>query len=119
MTCANHRLLLACGLVLVLAANLTAQVSESRPVKVKTPKPTKEKFVGEVLSVTRGAITVRSRENTTLVRTFTYDNQKLADKMAKMIDRNQPFQHGDRVEIQFLAGTDKAVKIKGKPSPSH
>lgn len=115
MTCANLRRLLVCGLLLSLTANAAAQVSESRPIKVETPKPKKEKFVGEVISMTRVAITVRSRDNSTLVRTFTFD-EKLAKKMAQRLDRNQPFLFGDRVEIQFLVGTDKAVKIKGKPS---
>ena len=114
MTSAKLRWLLACGLLLFLAANTAAQVSESRPIKVETPKPKKEKFVGEVISITRVAITVRSRDNSTLVRTFTFD-AKLAEKMGERLDRNQPFQFGDRVEIHFLAGTDKAVKIKDKP----
>lgn len=114
MTFAKLRWLLTCALLLFVAANLAAQVSESKPIKVEKPKPKKEKFVGEVITMTRVAITVRSRENATVVRTFTFDN-KLAEKMAKRMDRNQPFQFGDRVEIRFLAGTDTAVKIKGKP----
>lgn len=101
------------GLVLAVALTAVAQ-TVSAPVKVTTTKPKKVKFKGEVLHVTRVAITVRSRDNFNLVRTFTYDT-KLAPKMNKKFDQNKLYQHGDRVEIIYLAGGDTAVKIKGKP----
>ena len=54
------------------------------------------------------------RANTNLVRTFTYD-QKLARKIARLINEDKPFRYGDRVVIRFLPGSNLAVKIKGKP----
>ena len=78
-------------------------------------KPKKEKCKGEVLFLTRQAITVRDRESTTQVRTFTY-SEKVAEKIAKLFDKDQIYQHGDRVEIEYLTGTETAIEISGKPS---
>lgn len=97
--------------LLLLALNAWAQTASSGS---ESARPKKAKFKAEVLAMTRVAITVRSRDNFNHVRTFTYA-QKLATEIAKMIDRNRPFQHGDRVEIIFIEGSDKALKIKGKP----
>lgn len=108
------------GLLLFLGAYAPAwaQVETSEPIKVEAPKPKKEKFKGEVLGVTRVGITVRSQSNSNHVRTFTY-NEKVAAKIGKQFDQNEIYQHGDRVEIEYLAGSDKAVKIKGKPGQGH
>lgn len=114
MTSVKACVAVACALLLVLAASAMAQVTTTKPIKIEVPKPKKEKFKAEVLWMTRVAITVRSPANRNLVRTFTYTG-KLAAKMGKLIDQNKPFQHGDPVEIEYLAGTDKALKIKGKP----
>lgn len=114
MTSANLRRALAAGLLLLLAVNAAAQVTTSKPIRIEVPPPKKLKFKGEVLWMNRRAISVRSRENHNVVRIFTYD-KKLAAKMAKLIDRQRPFQHGDRIEIHYRAGTDTAFKIKGKP----
>lgn len=110
----TRRLALALSLLLVFAAASPAQFR----VKTKKGKPTElkpvtAKFEGEVLFMTRVAITVRGRENTNLVRTFTYDH-KLAEEMTKFLDKNEPYQFGDRIEIEFVEGTDQALKIKGK-----
>ncbi len=104
--------------LLLLAVPAAAQVSDSKPVQVEAPKPKKLRFKGEVLSVTRLAITVRSLENTNLVRTFTF-SEKLAPKMAKQIDADRSYQHGDRVSVEYLDGTEVALKIKGKPRQPH
>lgn len=111
-------LALALALWLLASLPLFAQVTDAKPIRIRqeAPKPRIEKFLGEVLHMTPVAITVRDRQNKNLVRTFTYD-EKLAPKMAALLRNNRPFQHGDRVEIRFLAGSDTAVKIKGKPSP--
>ncbi len=103
---------------LLAAVSLAAQVRDTKAVQqnVRAEKPKLEKFQGEVLQMTRLAITVRQRGNPALVRTFTFD-EKLAGQMAALVDRNHAFQHGDRVEIHFRPGTDTAVRIKGKPSP--
>lgn len=107
------RAALVLGVVLTLGSTVIAQ-TVSPPVKVSLTKPKKDKFKGEVLYATRVAVTVRSRENFNLVRTFTYDT-KLAAKMGKKFDENKIYQHGDRVVIVYIAGSDTAVKIKGKP----
>src|SRR3989304_778652 len=73
------------GLLLLLAVPAAAQVTTSKPIEVEAPKPKKLQFKGEVLTVSRVAITVRSLENANLVRTFTF-SEKLAPKMAKQID---------------------------------
>lgn len=106
---------LALVLGLVLAVGLPAVAQTVAPaIKVSSPKPKKEKFKGEVLHATRVAITVRSRDNRNLVRTFTYDT-KLSKKVNKQFDENKLYRHGDRVEITYVAGGDMALKISGKP----
>lgn len=105
--------LLVGSLLMVFPA--PAQPTQLTPVKVEQRKAKPVKFRGEVLVMTRLAITVRSRTNTNLVRTFTY-NQKLARRIARLIDEDKPFRYGDRVVIRFLPGSNQAVKIKGKPS---
>lgn len=107
------RVAVVLGVFLTLGTPVATQ-TVSAPVKISKIKPKKEKFKGEVLLATRVAITVRSRENSNLVRTFTYDT-KLAAKVGKKFDENKLYQHGDRVVIVYIAGGDTAVKIKGKP----
>jgi len=118
MTLNSYGRPLLAGLLLLLplvgAGQAAAQVTTSEPIKVKAPKPKKEKFKGEVLTVTRQAITVRDREDKNLVRTFNYA-EKVAAKINKWFDENKIFQHGDRVEVVYAAGTDQALEIKGKP----
>lgn len=114
MTSTSYRRLLGAALLLFLALPVAAQVTTTKPIKVKAPEAKKEKFKGEVLVATRVSITVRSQKNFNLVRTFTY-NEPLGAKINEQFDENEIYQHGDRVEIEYLAGSDKAVKIKGKP----
>jgi hypothetical protein len=113
MTSSRLIWVLAAGISLLLVPAVSAQVTDTQPIKVETPKPKTEKFKGEVLLVTRVAITVRDRENKNHVRTFNYD-EKLAEKINKQFDENKTYQHGDRVVIKYIAGTDEALKIKGK-----
>lgn len=110
---AKHRIALAASLLLLFSGVSApdAQMTTSKPIKIKAPKPKKEKFKGEVLVMTRLAVTVRDRENYNLVRTFSFD-EKLAPKMAEKIDRNQAFPYGHPIEVEYTAGTDTAVKIK-------
>jgi len=116
LTTSNSRHLALGPLLAVLVTSVAlAQVRDTELIKIHPPKPQIVKFKGEVLHMTRLAITVRARENYNLVRTFTFA-EKLAPQMAELCDRNRPYQYGDRVEIHYLAGSDTAVKIKGKPS---
>ncbi len=91
-----------------------AQQGASKPIVLKLPKQKLATFKAEVMSATNYSITVRSRENNSLVRTFTYTEQTRA-QMQKTIDAGG-YHYGDKVEIQFDPGSDVAVKIKGKPS---
>ncbi len=113
-----HRLSLAMILtaVAVCAAGLPAraQVETSEPIHVKTLKPKKLKFRGTVVSVTPASIIVRDRQNQLALRTFTYSDA-VRDQMAKVLERGG-YQFGDRVDIEYAAGTDVALRIKGKPS---
>jgi hypothetical protein len=113
MTSPSRALLAASLLFFVPVAGAQVRVSPKK-IKIEQPKPKLAKFNGEVLYMTRIAITVRSRENTNLVRTFSYD-EKLAPKMAKMTDDDKTYQFGDVVEIEYADGTDQARDIKGKP----
>lgn len=114
MTSTKH-FLLAAALLSLLPAAAPAQVRVTPPkkIKIEAPKPKIAKFQGEVLYMTRIAITVRSRENANLVRTFNFDD-KLAPKMAKLVDDNKSYQFGDRIDIEYVEGTDQARDIKGK-----
>lgn len=117
-TWTKSRLLLGALLLLVAGVSAPAQVVQGRTIRtprVRTEQSRIEKFHGEVLQMTRVSITVRDREDLNLVRTFTFD-EKLAPQMATLIDRDRPFQHGDKIEVRFRGGTDTAVAIKGKPS---
>ena len=96
------------------AAPLRAQVDTSKSIPIKTVKPKLERFRGEVLNATSAAITVRSQENERLIRTFTY-SPEVRDTMQKIIDRGG-YQYGDKVDIRYEAGSDVALRIKGKPS---
>jgi hypothetical protein len=84
------------------------------PIVVKQPKPKKLKYKGFVIHANRLQITVRSVENERMVRTFRL-SPELQEKMQQIIDQGG-YQHGDKVEIHHVDGTDLALKIKGKPS---
>ncbi len=110
----NPRPALAILLTLLVSLAAAAQVVTAPAIQIETPQPKKVVFKAEVLYATRVAITVRSRENANLVRTFTYDG-KLAAKIGKQFDENKLYRFGDRVKITHFAGTDTAVKISGRP----
>jgi hypothetical protein len=112
--------------VLVLAAlvsraqvqNPAQSVDTSQPIVVKSSKPPQPKplrFLGEVLSSNTQSMTVRSRDNARMIRTFTYA-QGLHDSM-QQIDARGGYQYGDKVEVEYAPGSDIALRIKGKPSP--
>jgi hypothetical protein len=107
------RAALVLGLALAVGVSALAQ-TVAPAIQVRAPKPKKEKFKGEVLHATRAAITVRSQDNYNVVRTFNFDT-KLSKKINEQFDKNKIYQHGDRVEITYIAGGDTALKIKGKP----
>ena len=109
------------GAALLVAATLAVaalpaggQVDTSKPIRIKTLKPKRVTFEGEVMHANPVAITVRSQENELLIRTFGY-SPKVREEMQKIIDRGG-YQYGDKVRIQHEEGSDVALRIKGKPS---
>ncbi len=106
--------LLLSAALLAAAAPLCAQVDVSKPIPVKTVKPKLERFQGEVVQASAVSISVRSRENERVIRSFTY-SAELREKMQRLLESGG-YQYGDKVEIQFQTGSDVALRIKGKPS---
>lgn len=99
------------------ALPLAAQVDTSKAIPIKTLKPPKtktEKFRGEVMYMTAVAITVRGLESPMTIRTFTY-SPKVRGRMQKILDRGG-YQYGDKVTIECQAGSEVALRVKGKPS---
>jgi hypothetical protein len=112
-------LLVAAGALCVAAVSARAQVTTGptiklKPVHTQQAKPTKTRF--EVLHMMTTAIQVRSLVNGMEIHTFTYSDQ-IRDAMQKLLDQGG-YQYGDKVVIQYQAGTEIALKIKGKPSKS-
>jgi hypothetical protein len=112
-------LLVAVGALCVAAVSARAQVTTGptiklKPVHTQQAKPTKTRF--EVLHMMTTAIQVRSLVNGMEIHTFTYSDQ-IRDAMQKLLDQGG-YQYGDKVVIQYQAGTEIALKIKGKPSKS-
>lgn len=118
MRISDRHLVLFCRVALALAlflpAAVAAQVQTEKPIKIKTPKPKRMQFKGEVLSCNNHQMMVRSQENERIVRTFSY-TPEVREKIQKIIDAGG-YQYGDRVTIEHDAQSDVAVKIKGKPS---
>ena len=92
------RFLICLLLVSFLPAVLT-------PLNLAWEKVKKDKFHGTVVHTGPQAITVKSRENIYLVRTFNYTPQ-----LQKKIHPGQPVS-GKEVTVHYLRGTDIAVKI--------
>ncbi len=114
MTRSSIRAILLAAALGAAALPLGAQIDTSKPIPIKTSKPRLVKFQGEVMNVNSAQITVRSRENERVIQTFTYA-PKVRDQMQKIIDRGG-YQYGDKVEIQYQAGSSVALRIRGKPS---
>jgi hypothetical protein len=86
-------------------------------VNAVKPKPTPtglEKFEGFVTNANIAQITVRSKGNDLAIRTFAL-SEDAAAKMQKIVDKGG-YQYGDKVTVLYDAASQKAIKIKGKPS---
>ncbi len=113
------RIILAFGMLTAFgafAAPAHAQVSETKPIKIKQPKIKKQKFKGTVVSATLQGITVRDEKDLRVIRTFVL-SEKAGAQMIKAFDKGG-FQVGDKVTIIHPQGADTALEIKGKPSIS-
>ncbi len=111
---ARIRVVLLASALGAAATPVHAQVDISKPIAVKVSKPKILRFQGQVMNATPTAITVHSRENERVIRIFTY-SPKVREQIQKLLDRGG-YQYGDKVEIQYEAGSDVALQIKGKPS---
>jgi hypothetical protein len=116
-------LLAACG---ALSSPAAAQTPVS-PIVVDTavpiivnavkpkPKPTGlAKFEGFVQHANIAQITVRAKGNDLSIQTFPLSEAASA-KMQQIVDKGG-YQYGDKVTIFYDPATQKAMKIKGKPS---
>jgi hypothetical protein len=82
-------------------------------VKPKPPVGT-VKFEGFVLHANIAQITVRAKGNEMSIVTFSL-TPEVAAKMQTIVDKGG-YQYGDKVTIYYDAATQRAKKIKGKPS---
>jgi len=79
------------------------------------PKPTGlAKFQGYVQHANIAQITVRAMGNDLSIQTFPLSEAASA-KMQQIVDKGG-YQYGDKVTIFYDPATQKAMKIKGKPS---
>jgi len=128
------KLITAPGLVaLVLAAGLSSPARAQGPVPVvvpiivdtavpiivsavkPTPKPSGlDKFEGFVMHANIAQITVRAKGNDLAIRTFPL-SQAAAAKMQQVVDKGG-YQYGDKVTVLYDPASQRAIKIKGKPS---
>jgi len=79
------------------------------------PKPSGvAKFQGFVMHANTVQITVRDKDNELAIRTFPL-SEAAVPKMQQIVDKGG-YQYGDKVTVLYDPTSQKAVKIKGKPS---
>lgn len=78
------------------------------------PKPGIVKFEGFIVNATITQVTVRAKNNEMAIRTFPLTETAVA-KMQQVIDKGG-YQYGDKVTVMYDNVSEKAVKVKGKPS---
>jgi hypothetical protein len=94
-------------------------VDTAVPIIVNAIKPTPkvtglDKFEGFVMHANIAQITVRAKGNDLTIRTFPL-SQAAAAKMQQIVDKGG-YQYGDKVTVLYDPTSQRAVKIKGKPS---
>ena len=123
-------LLLVAGLApSALAANAARRAAEPRAAAIpssaaqtgavitsSTPHANRVKFHGAVVNQTSTFITVSSLNPSRLneLRTFTFSAQ-LKPKMQRILDAGG-YQHGDKVVVTSLAGSNVALDVRGRRS---
>jgi hypothetical protein len=90
----------------------TAPTIQAKAVHTTPPKSAKTRY--EVLQMMSTAIQVRNPANEKEIRTFSY-SPEIRGKMQAMLDHGG-YQYGDKVVIEYMPGTEVALRIKGKPS---
>ena len=127
--------LIACPWIaaLVLATALSSPTRAQGPIPVVVPivvdtavpiivsaiKPTPKpnglaKFDGFVMHANIAQITVRAKGNDLAIRTFPL-SPAAATKMQQIVDKGG-YQYGDKVSVLYDPTSQRAIKIKGKPS---
>lgn len=94
-------------------------VDTAVPIIVSAVKPKPKpsglaKFVGFVVNANIAQITVRAQGNDLGIRTFPLTEAAVA-RMQRIVDKGG-YQYGDKVTVLYDPASEKAVKIKGKPS---
>ena len=92
-------------------------VDTAVPIIVSAIKPKPSgltKFEGFVMHANTAQITVRAKGNDLAIRTFAL-SEAAAAKMQQIVDKGG-YQYGDKVTVLFDPASEKAIKIKGKPS---
>ncbi len=92
-------------------------VDTAVPIIVSAVKPKPSgltKFEGFVMHANTAQITVRAKGNDLAIRTFAL-SEAAAAKMQQIVDKGG-YQYGDKVTVLFDPASEKAIKIKGKPS---
>jgi hypothetical protein len=92
-------------------------VDTAVPIIVNAVKPKPSglaKFEGFVMHANTAQITVRAKGDDLAVRTFPL-SEAVAAKMQQIVDKGG-YQYGDKVTVLYDAASQKAIKIKGKPS---
>jgi hypothetical protein len=78
------------------------------------PKPGVAKFEGFVMHANIAQITVRAKGNDLAIRTFPL-SEPAATKMQQIVDKGG-YQYGDKVTVLYDETSQRALKVKGKPS---
>jgi hypothetical protein len=108
-----------CAFAVALALPIQSQgqvpvADTSKPLIVKKGKDKPGKFYGEVVSSTPKSIQVRSQQNKTVIRMFSYGPNAAAE--IARVNAKGGYRFGDKVVIDYTPGSDIALRIKGKPS---
>jgi len=92
-------------------------VDTALPIIVSAVKPKPSglaKFEGFVMHANVAQITVRAKGNDLAIRTFALSD-RAATKMQQIVDKGG-YQYGDKVTVFYDPASEKAIKVKGKPS---
>jgi len=92
-------------------------VDTAVPIIVQAVKPKPSglaKFEGFVMHANIAQITVRAKGNDLAIRTFALSD-RAATKMQQIVDKGG-YQYGDKVTVFYDPASEKAIKVKGKPS---
>jgi hypothetical protein len=101
------RLFLCAGVLLLALISAVPSPAKGQPAKPA-------KFFGEVMNVNTKAMQVRGQQNKALIHIFSYSPSASA-QIAKVLAKGG-YHYGDKVVIDYMPGSDVALRIKGKPS---